>query len=468
MKRLSYFFAFFFPLVLNAQTFIQNGVYYSIIFGTDNIGVTSSNSTSFYKGDIVIPETVEYDNKTYTVVSIDDGAFTGSEGLTSVTLPQTITTIGDRSFSGCLGLTNFVIPGNVTSIGYDAFYGSKNIKEITIPKSVTIICSRAFSGLEKLVLEDGEEPLKLVTLYNINDNTPFHICPLESVYLGRNLEYTSEYSPFRDNSKLMSLIIGEGVTEIGSYLFKDCTGLKELTLSSSLKNINRYAFWGCTGLLEITIPATLDHLGMNVFYETNIKKVVIEDGSRPISFDSFLHSPFTSCPVENIYLGRNVTCNMFATECPFSKSKEVTIGNEVTTINDNLFKKCEGLSKVVIGANVNTIGSNAFGNCIDLNNVLCNVINVPTTSTDAFNGSSINEATLSVPKESIEQYRTIKPWSDFGKIVSLDGESAIRTIRYEDKSNEYYSPNGQTFTIPSRGIVIVKSSNGMTKKTIMK
>ena len=350
MKRLTYLFAFFFPLGLNAQTFIENGVYYSIKLWTDNVGVAPSNSTSFYKGDIVIPEIVEYDNKTYTVVSIDNDAFTGSEGLTSVTLPQTITTIGDRSFSGCLGLTNFVIPGNVTSIGYDAFYGSKNIKEITIPKSVTIICSRAFSGLEKLVLEDGDEPLKLVTLYNINDNTPFHICPLESVYLGRNLEYTSEYSPFRDNAKLMSLIIGEGVTKIGSYLFKDCNGL----------------------------------------------------------------------------------------------------------------------SDVVLGANVMAIGGQAFMNCNALKNVLCYAINVPTTYVGAFSNSSINKATLSVPKVSIEQYRTTKPWSDFGNIVSLDGESTIRTIRYEDINNEYYSLNGQTITKPHRGIVIVKSSNGITKKTIVK
>ena len=240
MKRLSFLFAFFFPLGLNAQTFIENGVYYSIKLWTDNVGVATSNSTSFYNGDIIIPETVEYNNKTYTVVSIDNGAFTGSEGLTSVTLPQTITTIGDRSFSGCPGLTKFDIPEKVTSIGYDAFYGSNNIKEITIPNSVTIIGSRAFSGLEKLVLEDREEPLQLVTLYGINDNTPFHICPLESIYLGRNLEYTSEYSPFRDNAKLMSLIIGEGASEIGSYLFKDCTGLKELTLPSSLETINRF------------------------------------------------------------------------------------------------------------------------------------------------------------------------------------------------------------------------------------
>lgn len=350
MERLLYLFILFFPLGLNAQTFIENGVYYSIIFGTDNVKVTTSNSTSFYKGDIVIPETVEYNNKIYTVVSIGSGAFTGSEGLTSVTLPQTITSIGDSSFGGCLGLTNFVIPENVTSIGESAFYGSKNIKEITIPKSVKIICSRAFSGLEKLVLEDGEEPLQLVTLYSINDNTPFHICPLESIYLGRNLEYTSQYAPFRDNAKLTNLIIGEGVTEIGSCLFKDCSGLSE----------------------------------------------------------------------------------------------------------------------VVLGANVITIGRQAFMNCNALNNVLCYAINVPTTYVGAFSDSSINEATLFVPKVSIEQYRAITPWCDFGKIVSLDGESAIRTIQFENKNNDYYSLNGIIIDNPHHGIIIERTPKGETRKIYLK
>ena len=224
MKKLLFLFLLISPIGLNAQAFIVNGVYY-VELSTDNVGVANPNISSFYKGDIIIPEIVKYNNKTYTVTSIENYAFTGSKGLTSVTLPKTITVIGDGSFSGCMGLTSFVIPENVTIIGYDAFYGSNNIKDIYIPKSVTTICSRAFSGLERLILEDGDQPLQLVTLYSINDNTPFHICPLKTVYLGRDLEYTSQYAPFRDNAKLEKLIIGKGATKIGSYLFDGCNSL---------------------------------------------------------------------------------------------------------------------------------------------------------------------------------------------------------------------------------------------------
>lgn len=228
MRKILFSFLLFFPLVVEAQNFVVDGVYYSIKLFTKNVGVATSNSTKFYKGYITVPETVVYNNETYTVVSVDNGAFTGSEGLLGVTLPNTITTIGDRAFSGCHGLTEFTIPQGVTTIDYDAFYGSINIKEITIPNSVNSIMSRAFSKLENLVIEDGEEDLFLMTLYSINDNTPFHICPLKSIYLGRNLKYQNSYSPFGDNSLLETVTIGEKVTKLSSYLFRDCTGLKDI------------------------------------------------------------------------------------------------------------------------------------------------------------------------------------------------------------------------------------------------
>ena len=192
MKKKLLTFLLLLPLALKAQTFIYDGVYYSIKLFTKNVGVASSNSTMFYKDYITIPEIVKY-------------AFTGSEGLLGVTLPNTVTTIGDGSFSGCHGLTEFIIPQGVSTIGYDAFYGSINIKEITIPNSVKGIMSRAFSKIENLVIEDGEEALSLMTLYNINDNTPFHICSL-----------------------LETVTIGEKVTKLSSYLFRDCTGLKDI------------------------------------------------------------------------------------------------------------------------------------------------------------------------------------------------------------------------------------------------
>ncbi len=55
-------------------------------------------------------------------ISIGFSAFSGYNGLTSVTIPYSVTSIGGGAFSGCSGLTTVDIPNSVTSIGDGAFY----------------------------------------------------------------------------------------------------------------------------------------------------------------------------------------------------------------------------------------------------------------------------------------------------------------------------------------------------------
>ena len=55
-----------------------------------------------YSGDIIIPETVDYDGKTYSVTSIGYDAFRYCSGLTSVTIPNSVTSIGYCAFYGCI------------------------------------------------------------------------------------------------------------------------------------------------------------------------------------------------------------------------------------------------------------------------------------------------------------------------------------------------------------------------------
>lgn len=63
-----------------------------------------------YKGDIIIPKTVTYSGKTYTVPEIGHEAFFECYELTSITIPNTVTLIETRAFSGCSGLTSVKSP----------------------------------------------------------------------------------------------------------------------------------------------------------------------------------------------------------------------------------------------------------------------------------------------------------------------------------------------------------------------
>ena len=133
-------------------------------------------------------------------------------------------------YSGCSGLTSVNIPNSVTSIGERAFANC--------------------SGLTSVTIEDGAQTLSLSTSYL---PSPFLHCPIESLYLGRNLSYSSSYPPFRDNTKLTKLTIGNSVTSIGSSAFYGCSGLTSVNIPNSVKTIGENAFYGCSIIKEIRI-----------------------------------------------------------------------------------------------------------------------------------------------------------------------------------------------------------------------
>ena len=91
-----------FDNVSNAEKYLVDGIWYTstgeVTFNGDTYTEADPNR---YQGDIIIPEKVTPNKTEYTVRIINDYAFYGCPGLTSVTLPQTITTIYRYAFDHC-------------------------------------------------------------------------------------------------------------------------------------------------------------------------------------------------------------------------------------------------------------------------------------------------------------------------------------------------------------------------------
>ena len=152
MKQLFRFSILVLTLLLSATAtahdFEVDGIYYKI--DGDNAivtyrGTSYSEYTYEYTGNVNIPHSVPYNGKTYSVTSIDYGAFYCCRELTEVTIPNSVTSIGGAAFQGCSGLTEVTIPNSVTAISESAFRGS-GLTEVTIPNSISSIGESAFHG----------------------------------------------------------------------------------------------------------------------------------------------------------------------------------------------------------------------------------------------------------------------------------------------------------------------------------
>ena len=148
---------------------------------------------------------------------------------------------------------------------------------------------------------------------------------------------------------------------------------------------------------------------------------------------------------------------------------ELTIPNKIHAIDLNAFAGCINLETVIITKNVSYIGFDAFAKNGKLKDVYCAATEVPTASKDTFSDSYIENAILHVPASSISEYKKVKPWSDFGLIVSLSqpGTGILdATINLEESC--IYTTYGVRVNTLQKGVNIIRTTDGQTKKVYVK
>lgn len=93
-------------------------------------------------------------------------------------------------------------------------------------------------------------------------------------------------------SKLISVIIGNNVKSIGSDAFYKCFGLPSVTIPNSVTSIGSGAFRYCFGLTSITIPNSVTSIKSEAFYGVDFLTIIslIEN---PFFVNNYVFSPDT-------------------------------------------------------------------------------------------------------------------------------------------------------------------------------
>ena len=305
------------------------------------------------------------------VTSIGNVAFQNCSGLTSITIPNSVTSIGYQAFSGCTGLTSVTIGSGVTSIGYQAFSSCKGLTGITIPDSVTSIGTSAFSGcsgLTSITIPDSVTSIGGSAFY---DTAWYNNQPNGLVYAGK---VAYEYKGTMPSNT--SIVLKEGTLGIGSSAFYKCTGLTSITIPNSVTSIGSSAFSSCTGLTSITIPDSVTGIDNGAFsWCTGLTSVTIGNGVTRISSSAFM-----GCTgLVNISVAVDNTKYHSSGNCLIeTASKTLILGfntsvipsdGSVTSIGEDAFRGCSGLTSITIPNSVTSIGNSAFSGCTGLTSI---------------------------------------------------------------------------------------------------
>ena len=172
------------------------------------------------------------------------------------------------------------------------------------------------------------------------------------------------------------------VTSIGNNAFSACKGLTSINIPSSVTSIGNRAFLSCTGLTSINIPNSVTSIGEMAFYQC-------------------------------------------------SRLTSINIPRSITKIENGTFSGCEGLTSIDIPNGVTSIEWYAFASCTGLKSVTVHWQTPLAIGKSVFDGVTLNNVILIVPRGKKAAYRAAEVWKEFNPIV----EDADYTITYSQPAN---------------------------------
>ena len=99
-------------------------------------------------------------------------------------------------------------------------------------------------------------------------------------------------SPFEGNDEIQAVVVEDGVTRIGDWMFHYCRNLKHITLPRSLRSIGNWTFAECGSLETLTIPDGVVSIGSFAFFGcARLAALTVSASVKEIGADAFSGCP---------------------------------------------------------------------------------------------------------------------------------------------------------------------------------
>lgn len=323
-------------------------------------------------------------------------AFLNYTKLTEVSIPDSVVAIAKAAFSLCTSLSELDLGKGIKYIGEQAFLGCSALTEIVLPASVISLDNYSFSGcssVTKLELNEGLESIA---------SDSFEGLAIESVVIPDSV--TDLQGVFDKCEALKKVVIGDGVSVIGTSTFSFCKSLTDIEFGASVKRIEWLAFDDCPSLEKVTLSEGLEYLDPKAFSRCDNLQYNVYKGARYlgtaendyeylVGFESSditsleLHPDTRRLMTKGVSDLANLTdisikdgkCLYVEGNCLIDRDTKTLIAGlnnsvipndgSVTAIGDYAFYKCKEFKITYFPNKLERIGDYAFSECDSLTTV---------------------------------------------------------------------------------------------------
>lgn len=292
---------------------------------------------------------------------IGDRAFSSCSQLCSVLSFPQVTAIGNEVFNYCLALTEVSLP-KVTRVGAGSFYNCWRLKKVklgniepvdnqlVISAAIESVGEGAFGGCKQLKSVD----MSASSLQSLPRKLFFDCAYLEQVSLPQSLTQMGD-SVFAC-TRLASINVPSGVTQIPEGCFAGCSNLSQVRLSPQTVSVGDYAFTSCS-FASLSLPAAVQNLG-----EGCIRNCAeLTDFQFPEEMTEVSRAFFDGClSLRHVTLSP-VTTRLSAGAFRGVGIESIELPERLESIGDSCFLDCSRLTAIVLPETVSEIGKAAFG-----------------------------------------------------------------------------------------------------------